>query len=185
MRLYGESFCNEMPINRPEIIIIAALGASNRVIGIDGKLPWHLPADLKRFRTLTTGHAIIMGRKTWEECLEGRSLPNRHSIIVSRTLPPHLPQPIGDDSTTRCIVSCLEEAFQQVTSQSKAFIIGGSSIYAQTLERADRIELTLVDGECDGDAFFPVYEPLVQEKFRLIQETSHSGFQTKTFSLKN
>ena len=171
--------------NHPEIIIIAALGASNRVIGMDGKLPWHLPEDLKRFRTLTTGHAIIMGRKTWEECLEGRSLPNRHSIIVSRTLTPHPPKPIGDDSTTCCIVASLEEAFQQVTHQSKAFIIGGASIYAQTLEQADRLELTLVDGKFDGDTFFPVYEPLVQEKFRLIQETSHSGFQTKTFSTQN
>ena len=69
--------------------------------------------------------------------------------------------------------------------QPKAFIIGGASIYAQTLERADRLELTLVDGEFDGDAFFPDYEHFVQEKFRLIQETSHAGFQTKTFSIKN
>ncbi len=165
----------------PELIIIAALGASNRVIGYEGMLPWHLPDDLRRFRELTTGHAIIMGRKTWEKGLGGRSLPNRHSLVVSRTLPPQSPQTMGDSATTLCIVPSLNQAFQQAQHHAKAFVIGGASLYAQTLERADRLELTLVDGEFEGDAFFPAYEVLVQNCFRLVEETHQSGFQTQTY----
>ncbi|MEM7770988.1 MAG: dihydrofolate reductase [Cyanobacteria bacterium P01_E01_bin.6] len=169
---------------RAEIILIAAMGNSNRVIGHQGKLPWNLPDDLKRFRALTTGHAIIMGRKTWEEGLERRSLPNRHSIIVSRTLSPHPPYLLDDGKTSYCVVSSLNDAWHYVAHHPKAFVIGGASLYAQTLEYADRLELTLVDGVFDGDTFFPEYESLVQEKFVLIHKTKHIGFQTTTYARK-
>ncbi len=163
------------------MIIIAALGASNRVIGAHGTLPWHLPEDLRRFRQLTSGYSIIMGRKTWEEGLGGRSLPNRHSIVVSRTLPPHPPKSTNGDQTTLCVVSSLDEAFHQVRHESKVFVIGGESLYTQTLDNADRLELTLVYGEFEGDAFFPKYAPLVRGKFCLVHQERSEKFRTETY----
>jgi dihydrofolate reductase len=172
--------------SRPEIILIAALCKANRVIGNQGAIPWHLPEDLRRFRELTTGHTLIMGRKTWEESLNGRSLPNRRSIIVSRTLPPTAHAFEADQRTSRCVVSSLDEAFHpdvvpSVSYPEKIFVIGGASIYAQTLAMADRLELTLVDGVYEGDAVFPEYEPIVRDTFCLIHEGHYDGFQTQTY----
>jgi len=175
--LFAES---SFPQSSTKLIVIAALTASGRVIGKSGKIPWYLPEDLKRFRRLTTGHPIIMGRRTWETCLEGRSLPQRHSIVVSRSLPAHDPQPQGDD-TTLCIVSSLDDAIAQVQSADRAFIIGGASIYAQTLAIADSLELSLVKQKIEGDAFFPPYQSLVNEHFRLVTTGDYSGFWTETY----
>lgn len=178
-----------MALRSPEIIIIAALGASNRVIGRNGTLPWHLPEDLKRFRRLTTGHTLIMGRKTWQEGLGGRSLPQRQSLVVSRTLPPHPPKVMGDRQTTLCIVPSLDAAFHQVRHSShpetQAFIIGGASIYAQTLHNADRLELTLVNGEFEGDAFFPDYQDLIHEKFHLTHQEDYGIVQFNSYHLNS
>lgn len=205
----------------PEVILIAALCKANRVIGNQGTLPWHLPDDLKRFRELTTGHAIIMGRKTWEYGLKRRSLPNRLNIVVSRTLSYSLPECSIDipgepsqttvqlrlsaedsisqssnthlqtlteqsinQTTSRCIVPSLQDAFHCSAHHSKVFVIGGATIYAQTLPLADRLELTLVNGIYDGDAFFPNYQSIIQTKFALIQERDYGEFQTQTYVKK-
>lgn len=164
-----------------ELVIIAALTASGHVIGRNGKIPWNLPEDLKRFRRLTTGHPIIMGRKTWEIGLEGRSLPQRHSIVVSRSLKSCPPQAQGNRDTTLCIVSSLEEAIAQVQGTERAFIIGGASIYSQTLAIANRLELSFVKQDVAGDAFFPPYQHLVKEQFCLVSTHDYPGFWTETY----
>ena len=124
------------------IKIIVAI-SKNRVIGNDNKLIWKLPADLKRFKELTTDNSIVMGRKTYESI--GRPLPNRRNIIITR-------QP--DYQVDDCeIVSSLEEAL--LITGSDCFIIGGGEIYKQSLHLADHIYMTVVDEEFEGDTTFP------------------------------
>ena len=131
------------------ISIIAALGR-NRAIGYQNTLPWRLPADLQRFKQLTMGHHMLMGRKTFESI--GRPLPGRTSIIITRQL---------DYEAEGClIVHSLDEAIALATARGEheAFIIGGADIYAQSLPLADRMYLTWVEAEPEADAFFPVFD---------------------------
>nr|WP_320118134.1 dihydrofolate reductase [uncultured Marinifilum sp.] len=124
-------------------IIVAA--SRNNVIGKDNQLIWHLPADLKRFKALTTGHTIIMGRKTFDSI--GKPLPNRTSVIITR-------QP--DYKQEGCVVvHSFEEALDFVKDQDKAFVIGGGAIYQEAISKADELYLTLVHHEFDGDTYFP------------------------------
>jgi len=129
-------------------IIVAT--AEKGVIGKDNQLIWHLPEDLKMFRRLTTGHVIIMGRKTFESI--GKPLPNRTSIIISRNT---------DYLVEGCIVvGSLEEAIEKAKEieTEEAFIIGGAQIYALALDMADTVYLTQVHHNFEGDAFFPVLD---------------------------
>lgn len=129
-------------------IIVAT--AEKGVIGKDNQLIWHLPEDLKMFRRLTTGHVIIMGRKTFESI--GKPLPNRTSIIISRNT---------DYQVEGCIVvGSLEEAIEKAKEieTEEAFIIGGAQIYALALDMADTVYLTQVHHNFEGDAFFPVLD---------------------------
>lgn len=129
-------------------IIVAT--AEQGVIGKDNQLIWHLPEDLKMFRRLTTGHVIIMGRKTFESI--GKPLPNRTSIIISRN---------NDYQVEGCIVvGSLEEAVEKAKEieTEEAFIIGGAQIYALALDIADTVYLTQVHHNFEGDAFFPVLD---------------------------
>ena len=119
--------------------------ARNRVIGKDGTLPWRLSADLKRFRALTMGHPIIMGRKTFDSI--GRALPGRRNIVISRN-----PQWTFDGVET---AKSLPAALAMVAGARQAFVIGGAQIYRAALDQADRIELTLIEQDFDGDAWFP------------------------------
>lgn len=129
------------------ITLIAAL-AENRVIGKDNDLIWHLSADLKRFKALTTGHHIIMGRKTFESI--GKPLPNRTTVIISRNT---------DYKVDGCFtVHSLQAAIDFAKADEQAFIIGGAEIYKQALSLVDRMELTRVEAEFDGDAFFPEFD---------------------------
>ena len=128
------------------ISLIAAM-SKNRVIGRGGKIPWHLPADLKHFKEITTGHPVIMGRKTYESI--GHALPGRTNIVLSRT--PSFNPP---DAAT---VPSLKEALDLTRGVDEVFIIGGQSLYEQALPFADRIYLTVVNIETDGDAFFPEF----------------------------
>ena len=124
------------------IKIIVAI-SKNRVIGDSNKLIWHLPADLKRFKEVTTGHPIVMGRKTYESI--GRPLPNRRNIIITRD---------ENYEVDGCeVVNSIEEAL--LLTNSDCFIIGGGEIYKQTLHIADQIYLTQVDEDFDGDTTFP------------------------------
>ena len=130
-----------------EIIIIAAM-AKNHVIGVDNRLPWHLPDDLKHFKQLTLNKAIIMGRKTWES-LPGL-LPNRRHIVITRN-----PDYVVQGAET---VSSLEQAIELVAPDQPAFIVGGGNVYQQAIQLADKMYLTIVDSEVEGDAFFPNWD---------------------------
>ena len=124
------------------IKIIVAI-SKNRVIGDSNKLIWHLPADLKRFKEVTGGHPIVMGRKTYQSI--GRPLPNRRNIIITRD---------ENYEVDGCeVVNSIEEAL--LLTNSDCFIIGGGEIYKQTLHIATQIYLTQVDEEFDGDTTFP------------------------------
>lgn len=126
------------------ITIIAAM-ADNRVIGKDGAIPWHVPADLARFKSLTTGHPVIMGRKTFASI--GRPLPGRLNIILSLQ---EKYQPEG------CLVArSPEEALALAGAADEVFICGGGEVYRKMLPLANRIDLTVVHLEAEGDTFFP------------------------------
>ncbi len=130
-------------------LLVAA--AENNVIGRHGELPWRLPADLKRFKALTLGHPVVMGRKTFESI--GRPLPGRPNIVVTRQV--GWAAPLG---VTVC--SNLPDALHAARALSdEVFIIGGGELYAQTLPLADRVQLTRVHTDVPGDAFFPALAP--------------------------
>lgn len=124
------------------IKIIVAI-SKNRVIGDSNRLIWHLPADLKRFKEVTTGHPIVMGRKTYESI--GRPLPNRRNIIITRDQ--------NYDIEGCEVVNSIDEAL--LLTASDCFIIGGGEIYKQTLNIADQIYMTVVEEEFEGDTTFP------------------------------
>ncbi len=134
-------------MDRPRLSLIAAM-ARNRVIGLHNRLPWRLPADMKRFRELTTGHAIVMGRKTFDSL--ARPLPNRTNIVVTRD------RAFRPDGAT--VAHSVEDAIARAGADREIFVIGGEQIYRQTLPVADRLYLTLVDSDFDGDAWFPEYD---------------------------
>ncbi len=128
------------------LVLIAAV-AKDGVIGKDNALPWHLPEDLKHFKALTAGHAVIMGRKTWESLPERfRPLPGRTNIVVTRN--------VGYRAAGATVVNSLEEAVK-VGGSGTAFIIGGAVLYAQALPLAQCLELTEIDAEFSGDVHFP------------------------------
>lgn len=129
------------------ISIIAAI-AENGVIGVCNRLPWHLPDDLKHFRRLTTGHHILMGRRNYESI--GRPLPDRINLVLSHNAA--FPAP-------GCrVVTTLDRALEVSRTDSEIFIIGGAALYAQTLERAQRMYLTHVHARVEGNTSFPIYD---------------------------
>lgn len=127
--------------------VIAAV-ARNGVIGRDNQLPWQLPEDLKRFKALTMGHHIIMGRKTYESL--GRLLPGRTTVIVSRNA--------GYVVPGAQVVSSLERALDVCGRDEQPFMIGGAELYQQALPLANRLYLTRIEQDFDGDAWFPGYD---------------------------
>ncbi|WP_446008092.1 dihydrofolate reductase [Candidatus Electrothrix sp.] len=129
-----------------EIILIAAM-AANRVIGRKGDIPWDIPGEQTRFKDITMGHSLLMGRKTWESI--GRPLPGRRSIVVTRN-------PAFQASGAE-VVHSLEEGFTQTAGEEKVFIIGGAQLYQLALDRADTLILTELEQEVAGDAFFPQF----------------------------
>lgn len=141
------------------ITMIAAAGANNE-LGKDGDLVWHLPDDFKRFKALTTGHHIIMGRKTFESF--PKPLPNRTHIILTRD--PNYKTEHG------IVVHNMEAALAVTTGDEEPFIIGGGEIYKLGLEVADRIELTRVHGSFDVDTYFPEFD---EKKWKLVRTESH------------
>lgn len=143
----------------PLISIIAAM-SENRVIGRDNTLPWRLPADLKRFKALTSGHPIVMGRKTWQSI--GRPLPNRRNIVITRDR--------GFAAEGAIIVHGLHEALRRCEGEEEVFIIGGEEIYRQALPLADRIYLTLVHAIVEGDTKFPAMD---EGAWELVERDRH------------
>jgi dihydrofolate reductase len=132
----------------------------NRVIGRDGGLPWHLSADLQRFKRLTIGHSIIMGRKTFNSI--GRLLPQRISIVITRQ---ENYQPAGV-----LVAHSLQEALEMAKPSSEAFVIGGEQIFRTALPSATRLHITEVQADVAGDTLFPSYD---EKQWRLVEESSH------------
>ena len=127
------------------MITMIAAASENNALGKDNTLLWHLPDDFKHFKNRTTGHHIIMGRKTWESF--PKPLPNRTHIVISRNKEYHAPDAI--------VVHHIKDALAFAREDSHTFIIGGGEIYALGLEYATHIELTRVHGSFEADAFFP------------------------------
>ncbi len=133
-------------------IALVVAHSRNRVIGRDGDLPWHLPSDLRRFKELTTGGTVVMGRRTWDSLPPRfRPLPGRRNVVVSRN---------GCDApdVRRSVEKALEDG---------CFVIGGGEIYAQALPHADRVYATEIDADVDGDVFFPALDG-----FREVQRSA-------------
>ncbi len=140
------------------INIIAAMD-KNRGIGKGGKLPWNIPEDLKRFREITAGHPVIMGRKTWESIPpKFRPLPNRENIVITRN-----PEYEADEATVLTSLESAIECAKKLEGGENVFIIGGGEIYKQALPCTDKLYLTLVDKEVDADTFFPDYSEFKKE----------------------
>lgn len=145
-----------------KLALIAAV-SRNRVIGKDGKLPWHISEDLKRFKRLTTGHALLMGRKTYESL--GRPLPNRRNVVLTS-------HPIHNVET----YASIDLALEALKDEDRVFVIGGGEIFAQVLKRADELYLTIVDQNVDGDTVFPPYEHLLATRFKQANREDHDGY---------
>ena len=135
------------PAHLHRIAVIAAV-ARNGVIGVDNRLPWRLPEDLRRFRALTTGHAVIMGRRTWEAI--GKPLPGRQNLVVTRGDHPLVPDVEFAPS--------LDAALSRVSLPEPVFVIGGEALYRDALPRADLLYLTEIEREFAGDARFPGFD---------------------------
>jgi dihydrofolate reductase len=142
------------------IHLIAAV-ARNGVIGAGNTLPWRLPADLKRFKQLTMGHVLVMGRKTWDSI--GRALPGRTTIVVTRQA--------GWRAEGAEVAGSLDEALARANGR-EVFVAGGAEIYAQALPRADRLHLTRIEGDFEGDVRFPAVD---FTRFRLIDRERHEA----------
>ena len=164
-------------MNKPIISLIVAM-ANNRVIGKDNDMPWHLPADLAHFKAVTLGKPIIMGRKTYESI--GRPLPGRKNIVISRN---------SNYKLEGCETVCsLEEAMELVSDVEELMIIGGGYLYSQTLSQADRLYLTFIDLDVDGDTQFPEFEHLqlteVKRERHLKDEKNPYDYQFVDFTVQ-
>jgi dihydrofolate reductase len=150
------------------ISLIAAIGAETRAIGKDNALLWRIPEDLKRFKRLTDGHPVVMGRKTWESLPEKfRPLPGRTNIVVTRQQDFRANGAIVAHSLGGAIAHALESS-----GPDEIFVIGGAELYAAALSQADRLYLTLVESDAEGDAFFPAFDDF---KTALAEESGESS----------
>jgi dihydrofolate reductase len=143
----------------PRIYLVAAV-AANGVIGVDGKLPWHLPEDLKHFKKLTLGHPVIMGRRTWESL--GKALPGRENIVVTRTA--------GYEAPGAAVAASLEAALALCAGESIVFVIGGQQLFAESLPMAVGVVLTEIRRDYDGDTWFPEFD---RSEWREAQREAH------------
>jgi dihydrofolate reductase len=146
------------------ISIIVAV-AENGVIGRGGKLPWHLPADLGRFKRLTMGHTVIMGRRTWESI--GRPLPGRRMVVVSRQPEYHIDE--GNVATVDSLDQALNLA--EAADEDEAFVIGGAELFREALPRADRLYRTRVRAVIAGDTHFPEVN---WDEWRRVESSDHN-----------
>jgi dihydrofolate reductase len=164
-----------------KITLIAAV-AENNAIGKDNDLLWHLPDDFKRFKSMTTGHMIIMGRKTFESF--PKPLPNRHHIIITRD------KSYRVDYPNCTIVNSLADAFAIVANENLSYIIGGGEIYTLALPFCDILEITRVHEKYEADAFFPALNPsewkLDREEYHAKDDKHAVDFTYRTYiKLKN
>ena len=161
----------------PVLSLIAAMD-NNRLIGSNNELPWRLPADLQHFKQVTMGKPIIMGRKTWESL--GRPLPGRTNITITRD---HDYQAEG-----AVVVHSLEAALSSVANEEEVMIIGGANLYAQAIMSADRLYLTRIDDEFEGDAWFPEMDAsewqLAASENHLPDERNPHSYRFETWTRK-
>lgn len=143
--------------------------ARNGAIGIDGKLPWYLPEDLKHFKRTTLGKPVIMGRKTWESL--GRPLPGRKNVVITRQA-----DYVAEGA---CVVPTIEAALEAVKDEPVAFIMGGAQIYQQTLPLVKVAHVTVINADYDADAYF---EPLDDEHWLLDEEQTFPATDAHPFS---
>ncbi len=155
----------------PKLVIVVAM-AENRVIGQDGGLPWHLPEDLKRFKAVTMGKPLVMGRKTWES-LPRKPLPGRPNLIVTR-------QP-GFQADGALVFADLDKALSEANRLAdelgvdEVCLIGGGSLYEQAFDKVDRIDLTEVRLKPDGDTVFPALDPAAWRELSRTPATAADG----------
>lgn len=147
--------------------------ADNGVIGIDNRLPWRAPADLARFKQLTMGKPIVMGRKTFESL--GRVLPGRPHVVITRQHALQLPEQCH---VVHSLADALSKARTLVDASNEIMVIGGADIYAQALPLADRVYLTRVHVSPEGDAHFP---PLDEKQWKLTETTEANGEPACTY----
>jgi len=150
----------------PRVVLVAAV-AANGVIGGNGKLPWHLPEDLKHFKALTLGHPVIMGRKTWESL--GKPLPGRENIVVTRSA--------GYEARGASIASSLDAALALCAGEPVVFVIGGGALYAEALPIADGLVLTEIQREFAGDVRFPRFDRAAWRETRRQPQTGGDGLR--------
>lgn len=144
------------------IVSIIVAAAENGVIGRDNGLAWRLSSDLKHFKSLTTGHTILMGRRTFESI--GRALPNRRNIVISRN---------PDFRAEGCEVArSLDEALAMTRGEEEVFVTGGGMIYREAWDRADRLYLTVVHAEVEGDTRIP---PVLPGRWREVAREEHKA----------
>jgi len=157
-----------------KLSLIVAL-SENGAIGNNGGLPWHLSADLRRFKRLTMGHVMLMGRKTWESI--GRPLPGRTSIVISR----QRDYRSGFDGVPVVVSldNALAEARNVVDETAEVFVIGGARVYEMVFPRVDRLQLTRVHAEVDGDVFFPTVN---WDEWHLVEEEQHPADAKNDFA---
>ena len=156
-----------------KIALIAAY-AQNQVVGIDNKLPWHLPEDLKYFKACTTGKAIIMGRKTYESI--GRPLPNRTNIVISRSSD-YAPEGVKVVNSLDAAIE-LAAAVNEINGIDEIMVIGGAMIYEMALPKADRLYLTHVHAKVEGDAYFPEVD---FSNWRETQRADYAASETNPY----
>jgi dihydrofolate reductase len=144
-----------------KIAMIAAM-AKNRTIGFENDMPWHLPDDLKFFKAMTTGKPVIMGRKTFES-IGSKPLPNRPNYVISRQ----------NDYTApgAAVFPSVEAVLAELTEADEVIIMGGGQLYSQMLPKADKLYLTLIDAEIDGDTFFPDWRKM---EWNVLSREHHS-----------
>jgi len=159
---------HNLEANRREITLIAA-ASQNDVLGKDNKLIWHISDDLKRFKQLTSGHAVIMGRKTFESL--PKALPNRTNIVLTRNT--------NYKAKDAQVVHTLSDTIACVGDDPQPFILGGGEIYALFMPYADKIELTRIHHEFEGDAFFPKID---SSKWELRQREDHFKKEQQPFN---
>ena len=152
------------------IVVLVVAAAADGVIGRDGKMPWHLPADLAHFKLLTWGKPILMGRKTFESI--GKPLPGRTNVVVTR-----------DQAWTHpgvLVAHSLDAAFAAAGAAPEVMVIGGAQVYAESLPRATRVEYTQVHGAIEGDTRFP---PLELEQWREVARHEHAADARNQYAL--
>jgi dihydrofolate reductase len=154
----------------PRVTLIVAR-ARNGVIGRAGTLPWHLPEDLAHFKRTTMGHPIVMGRRTWTSI--GRPLPGRRSIVVSSD--PDFRAPGAE------VVPSLDAALRAAGDVPEVFVIGGARLYAEAAGRAQRILLTHIDADFEGDTYFPAPDP---REWSAVQRERHEPTAARPFAIE-